>query len=610
MKEDRREKLNDIQDLRLSSAGGKRVGTPQRQNRSAQRSAPKRVAPAGAEKQRAGKAADTAAPERGEFPQLSDIRDEVKAALGRAKDSLRRLKPRLHRVHRRTKTVIGETKAKNFPESNRLIVQLFLMLAGLAPAAVSLTREKLSHLRRVHIHASGKRAARFRLRAPEKYHPLILGAAAVGICLAGFLLVHYAPATVVFYEGEPVAAIGTRVAAHRTVSLTEALTAETTGAPFAFEDGAIRYKTRIVPRDELCSRTELQRHLNDAVGLVSYGYSLVVNEEIIGSTIYQGALESLLEQIKVMYASPDTLTVDFLEDVRVAEGYVPTESIMNLGQIAETINSTKTGEITYTVVKGDVWSVIAERNGMSSDELAELNPGYNRDKLSIGDTLTISNAVPYLTVRVTERQNYTEDIQYDIEYHDDASLYKGDYKVTSKGSYGTADIVAEVVYINGVEQERTVLSNVTLKDPVTEQRARGTKERPTWLPSGSFRWPTSGRITSHFGYRNTGIRGASTNHKGIDIAVPSGTPIYAADGGTVTFSGYKGAMGYVIIIDHGNGFCTYYEHNASLLVSAGAHVYKGQQIAKAGRSGVASGVHCHFGITYRGSYVNPLKYLS
>ena len=89
-----------------------------------------------------------------------------------------------------------------------------------------------------------------------------------------------------------------------------------------------------------------------------------------------------------------------------------------------------------------------------------------------------------------------------------------------------------------------------------------------------------------------------------------GTPIYAADGGVVSFSGYKGAMGYVVIIDHQNGFKTYYEHNSSLLVSAGQTVYKGQQVAKAGRSGVTSGVHCHFGIQRNGSYVNPLNYLS
>ena len=247
---------------------------------------------------------------------------------------------------------------------------------------------------------------------------------------------------------------------------------------------------------------------------------------------------------------------------------------------------------------------------MTAAELEALNPGYDINRIHIGDALTLSNAVPYLTVKVTERQNYVEDVNYDVNYVSDSSMYQGDERVISKGSFGKADIVADVTYVNGEEQERTVISSVTLSDPVAETRARGTKVRPTWYPTGSFRWPCSGRITSRFGYRNTGIRGATRNHKGIDIACARGTPIYAADGGRVIFSGYKGAMGYVVIIDHNNGYVTYYEHNGSLLVSAGQTVYKGQQIAKAGRSGVASGVHCHFGIQRNGSYVNPLNYLS
>ncbi|MBQ1742206.1 MAG: M23 family metallopeptidase, partial [Oscillospiraceae bacterium] len=70
-----------------------------------------------------------------------------------------------------------------------------------------------------------------------------------------------------------------------------------------------------------------------------------------------------------------------------------------------------------------------------------------------------------------------------------------------------------------------------------------------------------------------------------------------------------GAGGYTVIIDHGNGYTTYYEHCSSMLVHAGQHVYKGQQIARVGRSGVASGAHCHFGIQKNGVYVNPLNYL-
>lgn len=95
---------------------------------------------------------------------------------------------------------------------------------------------------------------------------------------------------------------------------------------------------------------------------------------LIGSTQYAGALDELLKQIKQVYASADTLSVDFVENVRIAEGYVPTDSVMNLGEIAEILNSTKSGEVTYTVVKGDTWGQIANNNGMTAAEPRSAEP--------------------------------------------------------------------------------------------------------------------------------------------------------------------------------------------------------------------------------------------
>lgn len=519
------------------------------------------------------------------------------------------LRRRIRRIPRRVRAIRREWAGNNFPESNRVPVQFFLLLFALFPMLASLLHEKLHALRLAHNRAGDAREARLHLHL-GKLKPVHFVCAAVVVAVIAIFLSFYTLGTTVVYDGAKLDTVSSQRVAKRAAANISDITVETLGeSGYAISDELIHYNTGLVRRSELADKAELEQDLADEIGLVTYGYSLYVNDELLGSTEYEGALDDLLEQLKQLYTSPDTLSVDFAEDVRIAKGYVPTESVMNLGHIAEILSSTKTGEVTYTVQKGDTWSKIANDNGMTSAELQTINPGYDINHIHIGDALTISNAVPYLTIVVTERQNYVDPVDYDITYEDDSSLYKGDYRVITKGIYGTADVLADVTYVNGVETERTVLSTVTLTAPVTEHRAKGTKERPSRAPSGNFRWPTSGRITSYFGYRNTGIRGASKNHQGIDIAVPYGTPIYAADGGTVTFSGYKGAMGYVVIIDHGNGYCTYYEHNSSLLVSAGAHVYKGQQIAKAGRSGVASGVHCHFGITRNGSYVNPIKYL-
>ena len=329
----------------------------------------------------------------------------------------------------------------------------------------------------------------------------------------------------------------------------------------------------------------------------------------MAATTYAGAIDQLLEQMKAGYITENTVDCSFVENVEIKEGYVDSSLISNLGYIAEKLNATKEGAVVYTVKPGDVWSAIAEDNGMTNQQLLTLNPGYDIAVLHAGDQLTISNAVPYLTVVAVERQNYIRDLPYTITYRDDASMYQGDTKVLSKGVYGKADVTANVTIINGEETAREYVASVTLSQPVAEVQARGTKVRPTWFPTGSFRWPCYGVITSYFGPRRASVAGASTYHEALDIANSYGTAIYAADGGTVTLSGWYGGLGYCVKIDHGDGFVTTYGHNSSLLVSVGQHVYKGQQIARMGSTGISSGPHCHFAVTRNGTLVDPLNYL-
>ena len=115
--------------------------------------------------------------------------------------------------------------------------------------------------------------------------------------------------------------------------------------------------------------------------------------------------------------------------------------------------------------------------------------------------------------------------------------------------------------------------------------------------------PISGTITSRFGRRSSGI------HKGLDIATSSGTPIGAAAGGTVTFSGWSGGYGNFIIIDHGNGIQTAYAHCSALYVSAGQYVNQGQSIAAVGSTGNSTGPHLHLEIRINGVCQNPQNYL-
>jgi murein DD-endopeptidase MepM/ murein hydrolase activator NlpD len=103
--------------------------------------------------------------------------------------------------------------------------------------------------------------------------------------------------------------------------------------------------------------------------------------------------------------------------------------------------------------------------------------------------------------------------------------------------------------------------------------------------------------------------GSWQTHNGTDLSAEVGTEVYAVSNGEITEVTKDSIWGVTVVLDHHNGYVTYYAHNSSLLVRAGDKVYKGQQIAKAGSTGRSTGVHCHFGIEYKGSFINPLNKL-
>ena len=118
--------------------------------------------------------------------------------------------------------------------------------------------------------------------------------------------------------------------------------------------------------------------------------------------------------------------------------------------------------------------------------------------------------------------------------------------------------------------------------------------------------PVSGTITSRFG-ASSSMRKSS--HTGLDIATSTGTPIVAAAAGTVTFSGYKGSYGNMIVISHGNGVQTYYGHCSKLYVSSGTTVSQGQTIAAVGSTGNSTGPHLHLEVRINGVAHNPQNYV-
>ena len=203
-----------------------------------------------------------------------------------------------------------------------------------------------------------------------------------------------------------------------------------------------------------------------------------------------------------------------------------------------------------------------------------------------------------------ERNYYEEIYDEDVIYVDNDEWYTYQTEVLQNPSAGFRQIVADVHYVNDEEVSREILKEEVVMAAVPKIVMRGTIVPPSYIKPVS-----GGRLSSGFGRRNTGIRGASTNHKGVDWAVPKGTAVFASSGGTVARAGWGSGYGYVIYINHPDGRQTRYGHLSKILVKVGQTVKQGERIALSGSTGITSGPHLHFEILINGVQKNPLNYL-
>ena len=134
-------------------------------------------------------------------------------------------------------------------------------------------------------------------------------------------------------------------------------------------------------------------------------------------------------------------------------------------------------------------------------------------------------------------------------------------------------------------------------------------DAPNPAGGGEFLWPASGSLTSPYGYRVNPIFGDTRLHSGIDIGAAYGSPVWAAEDGRVSYVGAMSGYGNVVIIDHGGGIATTYNHLSGFSVSSGASVSRGQQVGSVGCTGYCTGPHLHFEVRVNGTPVDPMPYL-
>lgn len=359
---------------------------------------------------------------------------------------------------------------------------------------------------------------------------------------------------------------------------------------------------------ETDSEAEVLRRLTYMQDMSVIGYSITVEGTAIAIVDSEDTAKGILEEVKQAYA-PTSEYVQY-EDVDFAEkiDIVPTET--KLGRLYshdDALYKILTGaeeKKSHIVQPGETFSTIAKMYGMSQADLQASNPTITPNRLSIGQEIILTQAVPLLTVQTVEICNYVEYIPFTTSYQDSSSMYQGETTTKRKGEYGERTVTAKIVRNNGLEVAKLELDSAVTKQPVEAIVVRGTKALPAKKGTGKFTYPVSGfRLTSTFGQR------WGRMHYGVDLACPTGTKIRASDGGTVIFAGYSGSYGYVVKIDHGGGYVTVYAHCSKILVHVGEAVYQGQHIANVGSTGRSTGPHCHFEVQYLGVQKNPLNYL-
>ena len=267
----------------------------------------------------------------------------------------------------------------------------------------------------------------------------------------------------------------------------------------------------------------------------------------------------------------------------------------------------------YKVQIGDSINNIAFNNKLSVEEFLIANPQFTsvNNLLSEGQEVNLGLINP--VIKLVE-EDHIEELQkqsFDTKIEYDENMIVGYEKVTQQGVDGTLKVTKKVQKINGEIVSAVITKTDILKAAIPKIIVKGSKVIPNVGNVGLWAWPTAKPycVTSPYGWRWGKI------HEALDISCTGcGSPIYAANNGTVETSRYAYPNGNYIIINHNNGYYTIYAHLSALLVQEGQTVQMGDLIGTMGSTGNSTGCHLHFGIStgfpYRGNYqfYNPANF--
>lgn len=324
-------------------------------------------------------------------------------------------------------------------------------------------------------------------------------------------------------------------------------------------------KTDIFANSFYAERGALEYNFEDVrcmANIYVEAYELSLNNNVIGYIDNPSTVEDVLNEIKQRYI----------------------KKASDIGVLVKEVNfDTK---------------VDLKKNSIPSQDISSVD--------EISSKILLSNKIldkPLIEITVEAEVEETVAIEPAVEVIKVDDKYLGDSTI-EEGKEGEKKVKKKMTFINGVEENSEIVSELVLRDAESTKVYRGVKN-PISSNITFLSHPTRGGVvTSVFGEKSRG------GHRGVDIAVPSGTPIGAACDGIVSFVGYDDIYGNMVIIKHDDNTETLYAHASEILTEVGKEVKKGETVAKVGSTGRSTGPHLHLELRYKGNPINPVDYIS
>ncbi|MBQ3053635.1 MAG: M23 family metallopeptidase [Clostridia bacterium] len=370
----------------------------------------------------------------------------------------------------------------------------------------------------------------------------------------------------------------------------------------------ITYKFKIVSEENYTKDEDIRKNMVEHSSAMLNGCSIYVDGTKMATLRTESEAKVALERIKNQYflegmeCSSEILNkIELKSEATTYAAAVSIEDAMGL------MNDVTVSTRGYTVEAGDSLWGIARRNETTVNNIISLNPDYD-GVIHVGDILQVPAPKPVVDVKTIIRDAVIEEsVENEMIRIDDPGLYIGQTKIVDYGQKGWRKVTADITRINGIEDVslRVLKKEEMLSQPVPGKIHIGTTPAPRGIGSGTFIWPVKGyRITSRYGPRWGSV------HTGLDMALATGSPVRSCDEGRVTFAGWnRGGYGNLIIVDHGNGYQTYYAHLSKIYVKKGEIVAQGETIGAVGNTGFSTGPHLHLEIRKNGVTQNPERYL-